>query len=189
MVAIAATLLVLPLTEHATEGGTPSLAEIVETSGAQILLFLLSFLVICRFWLAHHNIFRSLTTFDLPLFWANTIWLVSIVLLPYTTGLIGTAESYDPATTGIYIGNMLLTCLAALGIQWHVRSTPELREPEEQGSVNLEPGIVTVATLVVALVLSVFVPGVGAWSLLLLLFDGLIARLLSRRRTPRRPQA
>jgi uncharacterized membrane protein len=188
-VAIAATLLVLPLTEHATEGGTPSLAEIVENSGAQILLFLLSFLVICRFWLAHHNIFRSLVTFDPRLFWVNVVWLVSIVLLPYTTGLIGTAESYDPATTGLYIGNMLLTCLAALGMQWHVRSTPELQEPDEQGSVRLAPGITTVVTLIVALVLAVTLPGVGAWSLLLLLFDGLVARLLGRRRASRHPKA
>jgi uncharacterized membrane protein len=174
---------VLPLAESSTDGETPTLSQIVDSSGAQILLLLLSFAVICRFWLSHHNIMRSLVAFDPPLFWANALWVFSIVLLPYTTGLIGTASSDNSAATGIYIGNMLLTCLAALAMQWHVTRTPSLQSAESRGTARLQPSLITTITLVIALAIAVPVPAIGAWSLLLLALDGVVSRLLNRRRT------
>lgn len=187
--AIAATLLVLPLAENATQGGAPSLGEIVASSGSQILLLLLSFLVICRFWLNHHDIMRELVTFDSPLFWANAVWLFSIVLLPFTTSLIGTSDSRDPATTGVYIGNMLVTCLAALAMQWHVTSTAALQSPQNRGAAKLKGDVVTAITMAVALLLAVLVPVIGPWALLLLAFDGLVARRIHpRTRTPGPPR-
>ncbi|WP_374947816.1 TMEM175 family protein [Agreia sp.] len=181
VVAIAATLLVLPLAENATRGGLPSLGDIVAESGGQVLLLLLGFLVICRFWLTHHDIMRELVTFDAPLFWSNAVWLFSIVLLPFTTSLIGTSDSRDPASTGVYIGNMLLTCVAALAMQWHVTRTPSLQSSKSRGTARLTGGVVTVITMAAALVIAVLVPAVGPWALLLLVFDGLIAKLLRRR--------
>jgi uncharacterized membrane protein len=181
VVAIAATLLVLPLAENATRGGTPTLGEIVGESGGQILLLLLGFFVICRFWLNHHDIMRNLVTFDAPLFWANAVWMVSIVLLPFTTGLIGTSDSSDPATTGLYIGNMLVTSLAALTMQWHVKRTPALQSPESRGTARLTGGVVASVALTVALVLAVLVPAIGPWSLLLLAVDGFVTKALRRR--------
>lgn len=181
VVAIAATLLVLPLAEKATQGGTPTLGDIVAESGGQVLLLLLSFLVICRFWLNHHDIVRQLVTFDAAVFWINAVWLFSIVLLPFTTSLIGTSDSRDPASTGVYIGNMLVTCLAALAMQWHITRTPSLQSPGSRGTARLTGGVVTVVTMAVALVVAVLVPAIGPWALLLLVFDGLVARLLRRR--------
>ncbi|MDN4639148.1 TMEM175 family protein [Agreia sp. PsM10] len=189
VVAIAATLLVLPLAEKATQGGAPSLGDIVASSGGQILLLLLSFLVICRFWLNHHDIMRELVTFDSPLFWANAVWLFSIVLLPFTTSLIGTSDSRDPATTGVYIGNMLVTCLAALAMQWHVTRTPALQSAQNRGTARLKADVVTAITMAVALLLAVLVPVIGPWALLLLAFDGLVARgIHPRTRTPGPPR-
>jgi len=189
VVAIAATLLVLPLAEKATQGGSPSLVDIVASSGGQILLLLLSFLVICRFWLNHHDIMRELVTFDSWLFWANAVWLFSIVLLPFTTSLIGTSDSRDPATTGVYIGNMLVTCLAALAMQWHVTRTPALQSAQNRGTARLQAGVVTAVTMAVALLLAVLVPVIGPWALLLLAFDGLVARgIHPRTRTPGPPR-
>ena len=187
--AIAATLLVLPLAENSTQGGAPSLGDIIESSGGQILLLLLSFLVICRFWLNHHDIMRELVTFDGPLFWANAVWIFSIVLLPFTTSLIGTSDSRDPATTGVYIGNMLLTCLAALAMQWHVTRTPALQAAQNRGTAQLQSEVVTSITMAVALLLAVLVPVIGPWSLLLLAFDGLVARRIHpRTKTPGPPR-
>lgn len=189
VVAIAATLLVLPLAENATQGGVPTLADIIADSGGQILLLLLGFLVICRFWLNHHDIMRQLVTFDAPLFWVNAVWLFSIVLLPFTTSLIGTSDSRDPATTGVYIGNMLVTCLAALAMQWHVARTPSLQSPESRGTAQLTGGVVTAVTMAAALVIAVLVPAIGPWALLLLVFDGRVTRLLRRRtETPDSPR-
>jgi uncharacterized membrane protein len=185
VVAIAATLLVLPLAESTAQSDSPSLGDLIASSGGQVLLLLLSFLVICRFWLNHHDIMRTLVTFDAPLFWANALWLFSIVLLPFTTSLIGTSDSNDPATTGVYIGNMLVTCLAALAMQWHVTRAPGLQSAESRGTARLAGGVVTVVTMALALIIAVLVPAIGPLALLLLAFDGLVMRLLRRRtRTP-----
>ncbi|PPF63180.1 DUF1211 domain-containing protein [Clavibacter michiganensis] len=181
VVAIAATLLVLPLAENATRGDSPTLGDIIAESGGQILLVLLGFFVICRFWLNHHDIMRNLVTFDPPLFWVNAVWMVSIVLLPFTTSLIGTSDSSDPATTGLYIGNMLVTCLAALAMQWHVTRTPSLQTSESRGTARLTGGIVAAIALTVALVLAVLVPSIGPWALLLLAVDGFVTKALRRR--------
>jgi uncharacterized membrane protein len=189
VVAIAATLLVLPLAEDATQSGTPSLGDIISSSGSQVLLLLISFLVICRFWLNHHDIMRQLVSFDAPLFWLNAVWLFSIVLLPYSTSLIGTADSRDSATTGIYIGNMLITSLASLAMQWHVGRTPPLQSRETRGSASLLPGVVTAIAMAIALAVAVLVPAIGPWALLLLIVDGPVARLVGRgTRTPGPPR-
>lgn len=191
VVAIAATLLVLPLADHASQTGTPSLPDILAESGTQVLLFLLSFVVICRFWLTHHSIFRSLAAFDSTLFWINVVWLFSIVLLPYTTGLIGAADSRDPVTNGIYVANMLLTSLAGLGMQWHVGRSPQLIRAESRASGShaparrLAPSIEAVLAMAAALALVVFVPSVGLWALLLLTLTGVVDRLVIRRRPQR----
>ncbi|WP_268750565.1 TMEM175 family protein [Agreia sp. Leaf210] len=181
VVAIAATLLVLPLAENATRGDSPTLGDIIAESGGQILLVLLGFFVICRFWLNHHDIMRNLVTFDPPLFWVNAVWMVSIVLLPFTTSLIGTSNSSDPATTGLYIGNMLVTCLAALAMQWHVTRTPSLQTSESRGTARLTGGVVAAIALAVALGLAILVPSIGPWALLLLAVDGFVTKALRRR--------
>lgn len=171
----------MPLAENATRGDSPTLGDIIAESGGQILLVLLGFFVICRFWLNHHDIMRNLVTFDPPLFWVNAVWMVSIVLLPFTTSLIGTSDSSDPATTGLYIGNMLVTCLAALAMQWHVTRTPSLQTSENRGTARPTGGVVAAIALAVALGLAILVPSIGPWALLLLAVDGFVTKALRRR--------
>jgi uncharacterized membrane protein len=58
VVAIAITLLILPLTEiHAAQGAT--LADIVVENGAELGSFALSFAVIANYWTIHHNLFPA----------------------------------------------------------------------------------------------------------------------------------
>jgi hypothetical protein len=73
VIAIAVTLLVLPLVDEASSDRASSLRALLDESGGELFVFVLSFVVICRFWLVHHDMFRTLWTLDGRLFWLNAL--------------------------------------------------------------------------------------------------------------------
>src|SRR3954470_16595276 len=81
VVAIAMTLLVLPLTEIEPEG-KPVLAVLGEHQNDR-WAFAVSFFVIARYWAAHHRAFRLVRNHSDRLIGLNILWLASIVFLPF----------------------------------------------------------------------------------------------------------
>lgn len=59
----------------------------------QITAFFLSFAVIGRYWLAHHEFISVLTSVNERLLWSNLVYLALIAFLPFTTGLLGDHSS------------------------------------------------------------------------------------------------
>ncbi len=55
----------------------------------RIISFILSFAVIGIHWESHHRTFRNIKKYDRRLIWLNLIYLFFVVLLPFTTRLIG----------------------------------------------------------------------------------------------------
>jgi uncharacterized membrane protein len=51
--------------------------------------FALSFLVIGRFWMGHHERFRPLRHFDARLLWPNMLYLMTIAYMPFATAFLG----------------------------------------------------------------------------------------------------
>ena len=93
IVAIAITLLVLPLVEVGAEVGDGSVADLVAAHGIDLLGFLLSFTVIARLWLAQHHIVRSLVRQSRPVVLLLLAWTLTIVFLPFPTALVvGTSD-------------------------------------------------------------------------------------------------
>ena len=91
-------------------------------------------------------------------------------------------DSDDVWAPVVYIGTLAVTTLAGLGMDAVIARSPELRAPGAEEHRDLLPGLVTVATMLVALVLALVVPSVGMWSLLLLFVSPLVIRLLARGR-------
>jgi uncharacterized membrane protein len=180
IVAIAATLLILPLAERATQGDITSFSALVNESGRQILIFLLSFIVICRMWLTHHRLLKSVVGFTLPLFWLNALWLLSIVFLPFPTEILGTSNGMNAFASGIYISTMLITFLSGLFMQWLIIRSPHLLADHAVREQRIYRPVVAVACTTAALILSIAVPPVGPWSLCLLLLSGPIDRVVLR---------
>jgi uncharacterized membrane protein len=94
VVAIAVTLLILPLVDV----GTAAVAENLRTRAVisdhktQILSFLLSFVVIARLWLTHHRIFEHVKAYNSRLMELNMFWLLTIVILPFPTAMISGSD-------------------------------------------------------------------------------------------------
>jgi uncharacterized membrane protein len=181
VVAIAITLLVLPLVTAAAAHQSDVGAFLVANAD-ELFLFVLTFLVIGRFWLVHHGLYENAVGYTGALAWANLLWLLSIVFLPVPTQLIGSAENAEGLTHGLYVGTMLITCLAALAQQWILLRHPELQAPEVRGTLRLLPYVTVVVVMLVSLVAAVAFQQLGLLALLLLFLTSPIERLIERRR-------
>jgi uncharacterized membrane protein len=184
VVAIAATLLVLPLVDIAGEISERGLGELLAENSNQLLAFVISFAVICRFWLVHHSVFNRLVGFNGPLIWLNFLWLFTIVFLPFPTELVSFTGQDDSGSSALYVGTMLVTSIATCGQQWVVIRTPSLQAAGGQ-PLSLLPSAVTVVTMLVVLAAVIVLPSVGLWAMLLLLpagwTPGIVARVRGRR--------
>ncbi len=93
------------VSEVAKEHG--SAAEVVTRHQPEIWTFLLSFVVIIRLWMAHHRTFQHVGAVSKPLMLCNAGWLLTIVVLPFPTEMVGVYGG-DRFTVGLYIGTILL---------------------------------------------------------------------------------
>jgi uncharacterized membrane protein len=181
VVAIAITLLILPLTEiHAAEGAT--LADIVVENAAELGSFALSFAVIANYWTIHHNLFRPLRHHDGPIVLLNMFWLAAIVFLPFPTALI--ADGIDDGFAALYIGTLLVVSVLNLLMANYLAHHPELTDGD--GAAETHAYVVgsafSVGAILIALIISLFSPTIGLFGLLLLFPAQLIAARVSRGR-------
>src|SRR5699024_11374615 len=97
VVAIAMTLLILPLMELVPEAAAQHLtaAQLLVEHEGQFLAFALSFVLIGMFWFLHHRIFRADTPHDGRRGVVNLAWLATIVFLPVVTAMSGSLMSLD----------------------------------------------------------------------------------------------
>jgi uncharacterized membrane protein len=182
VVAIAATLLVLPLVDLASKLGDRRVADLLHDNGYQLLGFALSFFVIARFWVAHNAMFGVLRGFSPALVRANLVWLVSIAFLPFPTELVSRSGTSERLTCALYIGTMTLTAASAAVIQWIAIHAPDLQTEEARGTLRLYESTATAVALAVALAVSVAVPAIGLKALLLLFVVAPLGRLPRLRR-------
>jgi uncharacterized membrane protein len=181
VVAIAATLLILPLVDSANELGHQPVRAFLADHIGQLAAFVLSFVVIARFWRVHHDMYTAVVGFSAPLIWANFTWLLGIVFLPLPTELIASPFVHDTTADGLYVGTMLFTSLAALVQKQLILRSPSLQAEPDHTALRLGPQVASVLALVVAFLIAVALPGVGLYGLLLLIPAALVERRLLRR--------
>lgn len=183
VVAIAMTLLILPLLESVSEASRDGLDTFgyLQEHGEQLAAFALSFFVIASFWRTHDRIFEHVAHHGGWLAPLNIIWMFTIVWLPVATAMVGAMDS-DRFQLGVYIGSMLTTSLLALAMQLLLLRNPHLSKPENPASRAALPDLITTSGLfALALALGLAIPGVQYWGLLVLLLSGPVERLLQRR--------
>lgn len=186
-VAIAITLLVLPLVDLVTDGEDRSVASLFTDSAGTFLAFAISFVVIANFWVGHHRVFEHLRDYSTAILWANFLWLASIVLIPFTTQLLADEGTDDPAVNALYIAVMIVTTGSLALVEWLAVRDPELQRAEVRGTLEVRGALVAMLLLLLILVLAVVTPGVGMFWLFLLFLSGPLTRLAGRRRRSHEP--
>ncbi|MFF1615579.1 TMEM175 family protein [Amycolatopsis sp. NPDC058278] len=186
VVAIAITLLVLPLVEAVPDAVAQHLdpAELISENQWKIYSFLLSFAVIARLWVVHHHVFEQVKAYSRPLMVANFGWVLTIVVLPFPTEVAGLYGN-DRFTSSLYIGTILAASLFQLLMVLVIRRDPTLRdEDSELARAPLFDTSVNTALLAAAFVVAALVPHAGYYMLLLLLLPAIITRFRKTKSAP-----
>lgn len=116
--AFAATLLVLGLLLPAgTQGSAVRPYLLSSRFLTSLYAYVIAFFVIALWWQGHHLIFQYLERFDRPLVRWNTIFLIFIAVMPFTTTVLNSSGT-DP------IGPVLFSAVqlgagATLAFTWH----------------------------------------------------------------------
>jgi uncharacterized membrane protein len=108
---IAITLLVLAL---AVEPGLKDgeVGQAILDQHEAFVAFVISFAVIGRFWLVHHRFFGEVKAFDGRLIALNMLYLASIVLIPFSSQVLG--EYSTSSAVVLYAANLSAVVLIGL---------------------------------------------------------------------------
>ena len=99
----------------ATLAKTPA-NEILVNSMPDVILYVISFLLLAAFWVAHHSQFHHIRYIDRTLLWLNIIILMLIAFIPFTSTIAGIFPS-DPIASAVFETHLLLTGLL-FHLQW-----------------------------------------------------------------------
>jgi uncharacterized membrane protein len=182
VVAIAITLLILPLVDAASNASDSNVgpAEFLSDHYWQILAFLISFAVIARLWVAHHRLFEHIAAYNAGVVWCSLGWAFTIVVLPLPTAMTAQFDP-GPVTIGFYVGTMLASSALLTLLMLVVRRNPALQAPGNPIARNVVLNSVsTTGLFLLALVIGVLVPALNYFALFLLVFSGPVRRLLER---------
>lgn len=179
-VAIAITLLALPLVEVVKPEHGEDVWAVVGQHGNELTAFIFTFVVMGILWSAHSRILSGLHSYSVPLFWINTAWLAALVLLPWLSALYADAEDGNRSQAGLlYWGALALIALLGSGMAAHLGRHPELSNQEDAGAEQahamlrgpvlaayfLAIGLVSMVSVEVATWMPLGIIPLGVWSL------------------------
>lgn len=187
IVAIAVTLLVLPLVDLVGEGreGT-SVQHLLDDNKAPIGAFFLSFLVISQVWLGQHRLLRNVIDSNELLTRLLLFWSLTIIVLPFPTALVAAPHGTGDAalTKVLYVGTMAVSALLLGLMAVVIARHRELRDTDDAPDPVHAFG--TCAAFVVALAVMLAIPATSYWPLLLLSVSDRFGALVSARLKPGR---
>lgn len=159
--AIAMTLLVLSL-------AVPQLTPPVTDSTLQkaligiipnLVSMVVSFLLLSIFWKIHHRFFKRIQYINSSLLWINVIWLLFIVLVPFSDQLTG---DYGNLITSHLVFNINMMGIALLlFLNWHYAAKHNfIREDvdEEEIKITWRVNVAFVVIVLLAILLSFISP-------------------------------
>jgi uncharacterized membrane protein len=119
VLAIVITLLVLEIkVPQALPNDEAALWKAIAGQSPMIGAWVVSFLFVLVFWVAHHYFFAMLRKVDRGLLWLNGLFLLAICFMPFPTALSGQYPASRPATL-LLSATMFVTALAFSAMRWY----------------------------------------------------------------------
>src|SRR6266516_5966354 len=139
--AVAITLLVLNLQvpELAASVVSRELVPKLFELWPKLLIYVLSFVIVGIYWVAHHNSFHYIKRSDRTLLWLNILLMMCIVFIPFPTALLGQYPEQRVSVI-IYAGTLVITGLVLQLLWWYATSGYRLVDR------NIDPRLVQRAT-------------------------------------------
>jgi uncharacterized membrane protein len=147
------------------------------------LSYVLSFVVILMYWMAHHITFRAIKRYDRTLIWLNSLFLMCIAFLPFPTSLLGEYGDNQLAVA-IYAASVAVARLLLTAVWWYASSGHRLIDesfPESTIRIYLVRGLAVALAFVISIGISFFsVSAAMYFWILLVVADNLLIRVLSK---------
>lgn len=127
VIAVAITLLILDIHVPPFDAKT-SLLQALLNHGVTYLGYVISFTIIGLFWANHHYMFKYIRQTDHFLLLLNTMALMCLVFIPFTTALLGAHfdDGYATAAAMIYSASLLLTSILYNAVWWYASTHQRL---------------------------------------------------------------
>jgi uncharacterized membrane protein len=164
VVAIAITLIVLPLVDAASSTNKTGAAFLADNRTG-LLSAAISFVVIAAFWRDHHRLYRQVTASSRGLVNVNLIWLAGIVFLPLPTVMIVQSPGHDAVAAGLYMATVLIVSIAVRMQELLVVRAGEVRAGVRVSARSLAADWIVPALLLLALITTLVFPITWLWSL------------------------
>ena len=170
-VAIALTLLILPLADAARSIGTRTVGDLLADERAELVGFFVSFAVIIRLWTAHRRSWEGLDDYDEIIMGLNFAWLLTVVFLPFPTALLTSTHELTREGVLVYLVTLLASSATSSAMSRHILRTPALRLPYLERSAlrgRQWAGYISLMVIVIAIGATLIAPVAGLCTLLLL---------------------
>lgn len=190
VVAIAITLMALPLINIAGPGTDETVWQVLAANSGAILVYFFAFAIVANTWYQHNKIVNGMRSYDLAVFWLNVAWISLIALIPWAANLYGGAtDRFEGGEglggTGLFFFSLLAAItLIGVAIATYVNAHQYLLDPAhieewKQGhpSGNAVAITLSIGFLVLG-VLSIFLPTISSYLPILLVP---LARLVAHR--------
>ncbi len=168
--AIAMTLLVLGLAVPQINGPLSNVAvqNAIYNLLPNFISLVVSFILLSIFWKIHHRIFKQIKMMDGTLLWINVIWLLFIVLVPFSTTLTGEYGQF-PISNVIFNLN-ILGIAVLLYLNWHYANRSNFIHEKvnaDQITFTKRINLSFIIIAILAILLSFIIP---QWSSIVYLF-------------------
>ncbi|WP_166388897.1 TMEM175 family protein [Catellatospora methionotrophica] len=158
VVAIALTLLVLPLVDTARDAQTESVRDLVREHAGDFAAFVMSFLVVSLFWMVHRRVFDNLVDVGEGIMLLNRMWLLGVVFLPVPTAVLTYEVNQGRGATLLYMANLVFIALSGLLLSLRIRDRVPLQRPGHAEAVDrsVRRGVIATSAMVGTLVAAIF---------------------------------
>lgn len=180
--AIAATLLVLDLTQHSL-GEVTSESEMWTALGGMWELFLnfvLSFVLLCLMWMVHVQQFEHVARVDATMVWLNNARLLFIVLVPFATNLTTEYSDYLAGRLAMPVTFFLAIFFSWLQWRWAVAHR-DVMLPDMTQEDAVASGRSSLSALLISAAVVLLAPWIGSLAFLLFFLDPFVTRALRGR--------
>jgi uncharacterized membrane protein len=159
--AIAMTLLVLSLAvpQIPAPVSEAALQKSILAIVPNLISMVVSFVLLAVFWKIHHKFFKRITYIDGTLLWINVIWLLFIVLVPFSASLTG--DYGDLVTSHIIFNLNMLGISTLLFLNWHYAKNHNFiheKVGKKYIDVTWRVNVAFILIVIVAMILSFIIP-------------------------------
>jgi len=168
---IAITLLVLGIVVKPGDVDKVGLGQAIWEQREALLSYAISFAVIGRFWVLHHGFFSEVKAFDGRLMTLNMLYLGFIVLIPFSSQVLGDYGGQLPAIV-LYASNLIAVVLVGQWMRWDARSAGITTSDDASARADFISTVFVCGVFLLSIVVALFDAHIAPYIWVLLFFEG-----------------